>query len=243
MEKTSTPTKQRGMEINVTSLVKGGGKVNTMIFKSPSDTTLYTPALQKKYIADKMPNERNMQSMPRQQLLIDNANKSTTIVAQDNALPIADDMMINQISDFVESIRMEGQQQRSKVTVPGHKEVRERTDKAILDAEKFKAQVADPPGKSFNSVNVNDMFEQMMGDRTMKQSQSGRSDDDFYYLTCHIDNNLVAKIERGDYVELGKLLPRAKNKISSSNDNRLEWVYEDGGTYLVPASGKNNSIS
>ena len=179
IEETSTPTKQGGMEINVTPLVKGRGEANMMIVESPSDTTLYTPALQKKYIADKLPNESNMQSRPRQQLLINNINESGTIVAQDNAVPLVDDMTINQISDFVESIRMEGQQQRSEVTVPGCKEARERTNKAILDTEKFKAQVADPPGKSLNSVNVDDMFEQMMGDRTMKQSQSGRSDDDF----------------------------------------------------------------
>ena len=35
---------------------------------------------------------------------------------------------------------------------------------------------------------------------------SGLTDDDFFHLTCHIDANLKTKIEKGQYVDLDKLL-------------------------------------
>ena len=37
-------------------------------------------------------------------------------------------------------------------------------------------------------------------------------DDDFFHITCHIDKALREKIERGDFVELEKLIQK-KNTI------------------------------
>ena len=37
---------------------------------------------------------------------------------------------------------------------------------------------------------------------------SGVSNDDFFHLTCHIEPNLIHKIEKGEFVELEKLLPK-----------------------------------
>ena len=36
---------------------------------------------------------------------------------------------------------------------------------------------------------------------------AGLSDDELFHLTCHIDRALQEKNERGDYVDLKKLLP------------------------------------
>ena len=69
---------------------------------------------------------------------------------------------------------------------------------------------------------------------------AGVSDDDFFHLTCHIDPNLFHKIEKGEFVELEKLLP--KDKLGGRDDNRLEWVQKDGGTFLVPAQ-RDSKIS
>ena len=62
---------------------------------------------------------------------------------------------------------------------------------------------------------------------------SGVSDDDFCLLTCHIEPSLIHKIEKGEFVELEKLLP--KDKFGKNDEGRMEWVHRDGGTYLVPA--------
>ena len=72
---------------------------------------------------------------------------------------------------------------------------------------------------------------------------SGVSDDDFFHLTCHIEPSLIHKIEKGEFVELEKLLP--KDKIGDNKEEgRLEWVQHDGGTFLVPAQrdGKTNGF-
>ena len=63
---------------------------------------------------------------------------------------------------------------------------------------------------------------------------SGVSDDDFFHLTCHIEPSLIHKIEKGEFVELEKLLPKDRigNKVE---EGHMEWVHRDGGTFLMPA--------
>ena len=64
------------------------------------------------------------------------------------------------------------------------------------------------------------------------------------HLTCHIEPSLIHKIEKGEFVELEKLLPKDRNNFTKggSDENRLEWVQRDGNTYLVSA-GKESKIS
>ena len=127
-----------------------------------------------------------------------------------------------------------------------------RTDKNVLEAEKFKATVAQPgnydliaPLQSQNTnelgggeigemdVDLNTRGPQMTGQLLIPNIGSGVSDDDFFHLTCHIDPSLIHKIEKGQFVELEKLLP--KDKLGQKgDDNRLKWVHRDGGTFLVP---------
>ena len=64
------------------------------------------------------------------------------------------------------------------------------------------------------------------------------SDDDFFHLTCFIDPTLIHKIEKGEFVELEKLLPKDKLNNNGGED-RLEWVQREGGTFLVPANREN----
>ena len=73
---------------------------------------------------------------------------------------------------------------------------------------------------------------------------SGVSDDDFFHLTCHIEPSLKHKIEKGEFVELEKLLPKDRTQFSQggAKENRLEWVQRDGNTYLVSA-GRDAKIS
>ena len=109
-----------------------------------------------------------------------------------------------------------------------------RTDHAILEAEKFKASIAEP-GTFLNQLTApsNGNDHQALN-VTLPNIGAGVSDDDFFHLTCHIEPSLIHKIEKGEYVELEKLLP--KDKLANRNEeNRLEWVQRDGGTFLVPA--------
>ena len=110
-------------------------------------------------------------------------------------------------------------------------EARNRTERAILEAEKFRANVDNPDPGIITFVNNKEMAQDT---ENILNIGAGVSDDDFFHLTCHIDPTLIHKIEKGEFVELEKLLP--KDKLGSKNDdNRLEWVQRDGGTFLVPA--------
>ena len=246
--------------------------MQAILVKSPSDTTIYVPALSKR---------------------IENVN------IKENELLIAgyshniEPELVNKISNFADAARRESDKEMEKtsttppkrrssvVVVPGREEVEKRSEQAILEAEKFKASIIPPTGmntvdfvtKSSQSLGYgNDLLNtlncvemqpppqpsvQMIqtqkfpgngnlvrsgpGSSTDSMSTSigvGSSDDDFFHLICHIDSNLKEKIENGEYVDLDKLLPKDKHYHFAGNysdDERLEWVQTQGGTFLVPA--------
>ena len=206
------------------------------VIKSPSDTTSYTPAL--KLIRNN--SQSNVMVGGQQRFpIVDVANLSQGKITmqEDVSKDKSNGEIIEKISDFVESLRMEADKdrdsdapeagQRSEVVIPGQAAAQGRIEKAILDAERFKATVANPSGKLINFDDA------VPGDAL----SVGKTDDEFFHMTCHIDQPLVDKIERGQYVDLDKLLPKTKGKIQrpADNFNRLEWVQGEGGTFLVPA--------
>ena len=210
-------------------------RANVNAIKSPSDTTLYKPVLQ----------------LQRE---VNNVIDHETV--QNN--------MMNRISDFVESLRLEGDHSRgsaataSRVVVPGREEAQAKADRAILEAEKFEAVINEPEGMSHlaHSIhlqdNVNDSGEgqgqerQPFGVNTHQgeneRISTGLSDDDFFHLTCFIEPSLISKIEKGEFVELEKLLPKPRNK-RRGNDNLMQWVHRDGETFLAPAGDGDRAIS
>ena len=82
----------------------------------------------------------------------------------------------------------------------------------------------------------------LVHDSQIKLQSSLDIDDEFFHVTCHVDSAIRAKIERGDFVDLEKLLP--KYRIKNLNDNKLDLVYRDGHSFFVPAQSENciNSI-
>ena len=73
----------------------------------------------------------------------------------------------------------------------------------------------------------------------------GTTDDDFFHLICHIDSALKQKIEKGEYVDLDKLLPKEKSNPSSTlgDYDKLEWVHQNGNSFLVPAQRQSRITS
>lgn len=61
-------------------------------------------------------------------------------------------------------------------------------------------------------------------------------DDDFFHFTSYMDEQIIAKIERGAYVVLDKLLPR--EKIPHDN-GMMQMVEKEGLSYLQPVADKN----
>ena len=101
------------------------------------------------------------------------------------------------------------------------------TDQLLLQAEKFKARVEAPKGRNtmINSLLMPYDYEQLrtkivtdegLGpiDREILFLRNFDQDDEFFHVTSQIDPGLKAKIERGEFVDLERLLP--KDKFSSN---------------------------
>ena len=133
---------------------------------------------------------------------------------------------------------------------PGMEEAQKRTKHTVVEAEKFRASIANPTGMTYHTFNAHESEEynqnlEVVGTPNpgLVVDGAGLSDNDFFHLTCHIDPNLRSKIEQGAYVDLEKLLPKDKVKNRISDDTRLEWVHRNGGTFLVPANDRENKIN
>ena len=244
-----TPTKQT--KINEPTKNNNRRVQQANLVKSPSDTTIYRPALR-----------HNKESEKLTPLILNEQASLNTKNVGDN--------MYEKISNFVESLRLEQDkfddeeelehQRRSIGTQPGTSgnqekaEAVKRTEKLILDAEKFKAKIAEPtqgtlsPQVMIQCVEgpTNNLFD----DRSKSSSNLGGSeldgDDEFFHLTCHIDKGLQTKIEQGHFVDLEKLLPRNRPGAVGGapvDNTRLEWVHRDGQTFLAPVQNKGSNIS
>ena len=208
--------------------------------KSPSDITLYAPALRR---------DRTVAYSPT----LGNLNRDE----------INNQSVIDQISHFVESIRVRGNQteerrdrsrsksiddrgqQRRQVnsrdTTPVNRnqgvrehsppaaveEGRRLADKFILEAEQFKASVQPPKGLDFNDSQG--VFSNVI--KTLLEDQ----DDDFFHLTSHLDDNLKGRIELGEFIDLDRLLPKSRTQIMSDADQSMQqFVNRDGSVYWAP---------
>ena len=185
--------------------------------KSPSDTTIYAPALNKE------------KHTPEVQFLSNNDLLNKHAISKDRS-PV-DSRLIHKISNFVDQLHIEHEQTnvttpsameevgtntplvKSKITVPGLQEAQKRTDQAIIEAEKFQASIKTPPGMlppNFQSMNDessrgNTIGQTLIPHNTFAQQSDvrqvigmgGLSDDDFFHLTCHIDASLQQKQKMG----------------------------------------------
>ena len=101
-----------------------------------------------------------------------------------------------------------------------HREVKmpeEKVNDFIRDAEKSKARVFATPGKDEN-FNHRATF----------------VDENFIAVGAYLEDTLVSKIKRGDYVDFSKLIP--KDRILSEEDQRPEMVIRGGRTFYVPVN-------
>ena len=238
--------------------------------KSPSDTTLYRPAL--KYTTPiRMPINKEILN-----------DELVAIEMEKNELDV-----IAKISNFVDTMQVQHDEERGRnqnstedlnepqpgpssvVEVRGLDSATRRSEQAIIEAEKFKAAIVPPqqPGKQLNMVSAagNDVFgnvqfmgignqEQLPDNGTQFMTETverpnigtGTSDEDFFHLMCHVDVNLRNKIERGEFVELEKLLPRDRRNSyrgGEGDGSRLVWVQRDGNTFLAPAGDREAKIN
>ena len=201
------------------------------LIKSPSDMTLYTPALRK--VADNSLHNNLMLYPHRLPISADKTDAGTGASET-----------IQQISEFVENMRVDhdrrdrddsrrSDRSRERSATPrsrqGESDQQTPGEQLILDAEKFKASVSAPPqGMVFNNNSDSQKLDQILD--YIKQNQ----DEEFYHITSHVDAKLKQRIQKGEFIELEILIPKNRGQLLREDQRLQQFVMKNGATYWAP---------
>ena len=201
----------------VESSGKSSHRKSNQMLKSPSDTTIYAPAL-------KLTPDKDYRNIALDKNVVNCGPIQSTNQGYNHNID-------KQISDFIENIQIQespGQGRdcqvpaeekneetqpcpgTSKTTAEKLQDAENFADQMILQGERNRAALELPKGKA----------EQNLGTAS---TQKGLSDDEFFHLTCHVDPNLKSKIERGEYIDLEKLLFKDRFRGNNQNMNG-QWL-------------------
>ena len=249
----------------------GSNKPTPVKLKSPSESTLYTPAVRRTmngYIpmTEAWIKENRVQNSPGSAML----DHTQTFSNHDNREsfpghrnPDRHDKHVDEVSHFLNEMRFnsgQNQQRMNEDVQPSTsndqrgsqpagqqtKRARSAAENAILDAERFKAQIQQP---SRGKQNINDHVGVKFNNYPMCGFEAERikqlryldsEDDEFFHTTCHIEAAIREKIEKGGYVDLEKLIQ--KRIHLEPRDTRLQLINKDGLSYFVPTIDRETKI-
>ena len=107
----------------------------------------------------------------------------------------------------------------------------ERVQDMVRQAEAAKAKLFTTPGKH------------ILSNASQFLSPSAVIDEGYFVVGAHLDDSMIEKIGKGEYVDFGKLLP--KDKVLAEDDCRFEMILKNGRTFwcLVGNSVNINSYA
>ena len=83
-------------------------------------------------------------------------------------------------------------------------------------------------GQSYPDQGEDPRIEQLL------QFVCDNQDDEFYHVTCHVDSRLKQRIQKGEYVELETLIPKAHGQLLKDDERLQQYVTKGGYTYWAP---------
>ena len=207
--------------------------------KSPSDTTLYAPALHKALGTPTSATQNHIlrsSDAPKNGNMIDHISEFVERIRIENKRK-EDDMEAHSSHDRKHKHRHHKRQKHDKHRKSVSREDHGRKNPAdgmVLEAKRFKAGLVTPKGN--NSVLNLESILQIVKDHCRDE------EDDFFHISCHIDEAMRLKIGRGEFVELEKLLPKNRMQSTSTDKGCVELI-QDGVKYRIPSGSNNNSQS
>ena len=218
---------------------------NTDRIKSPSDTTIYVPALCKgpreiNTIVDRISDfVESVCIRTRKPSTDDDQDRYRS--RQRSRSPARSSSSRRRSRTCERSVDSKGCHSRSRdKSKPREqyedemKEADDLTDHIILEAEKFKADVVAPKGKQIDK----DQFDVITPELNLRRLFD--NNDDFFHVTCHLDEGLKNKIKQGEFVDLEKLLPKEKGgRRVYSEEVRYQLMSKDGEPYFGPVQNEN----
>ena len=225
-------------------------RVNNIV-KSPSDTTIYAPAL--KLTPNKLLTADGNVQLPVHQNV--NNQMGMPIMMQRNEMAVNEqiavnnhqnpEQMIQNISNFVDNIRLENEgtedirRVRQASPQPGTSQQWNDSDDKLQHKNYTNDKMRDAGKRADAMVIEAEKYKASIENKAAGKQYKDSSDDEFFHLTCHVDQNLREKIERGEYVDLEKLLP--KDRFKKPQNDRMELIYRDGAAFFQ--SSHENKIS
>ena len=269
---------------NCTSDSRGLHNIRVNGVKSPSDTTIYTPALWKINQDDYALIEKISNFV--ESIRIDGKrNNSDKSYNNDQNLitppGTAGSRRDNTNTNDGDSRRIErsGRRERDKQ----NDEIRPGTSRAssgasyessnesqpdviadqlLVQAERFKAKVEAPKGKNLSNNGYGDMLMPYDYDKLRSKFvkpeglgpidneilflRNFDQDDEFFHVTSQIDPGLKMRIERGEFVDLERLLPRdrvsgGKTFADDLNKHLYQMITQGTGNFVEPPTQRNSS--
>ena len=136
------------------------------------------------------------------------------------------------------------------------------TDHLLTQAEKFKARIEAPKGNNYTNMLMPYDYDRLRSkfvrpeglapiDSEILFLHNFDQDDEFFHVTSQIDPSLRIKIERSEFVELERLLPKDRGSSSYRSGNEeinkqlFQLITQGTNNYVDPPmvrAGKINSI-
>ena len=224
------------------------------IIKSPSDTTLYSPGLRK---ANNYANgETN--AIEKISTFVDNmriTQHSGDARSTSRNRSAEERFPNNNLQDTRRSTTATYDRDSGSSKQPASVDSEKTTDQLLVQAEKFKARVEAPEGRSnlimpydYEELRSKFITEEGLGpiDNEILFLRIFDQDDEFFHVTSQIDPGLKSKIERGEFIDLERLLP--KDKFSSNirgnddlNKQLFQLISQGTNSYVTPPEAKGNN--
>ena len=138
----------------------------------------------------------------------------------------------------------------------------ERAERYICEAKKSKARMFQAPGKEppyydqqqilpnlLDPVPVLNSVHQRVSDEPdlhvlRSQLHMAMIDEEYDSVSVHVDQVLKEKIEKGEYVDLARLLPKDRvQAIDDADKQTLQLYHKDGQTFYAPPVSQGVAIS
>lgn len=224
-------------------------EMNSALVNSNSETTVYTRACRQApklaHDFNKTGNQDHTVNKPENK----NSDESQVLNSSDELNAIIDEFPTDnfvgeEVDEMAEGPGIQEMQAHMR-RLSDHREARDRAEEMVRQAESRKAEIMRPTGRchlySHNCSNCgtygscgSDTITPNARVVPQRVSNDLSCDHAHYMLSAHVDPATTIKVERGEYVQVERLLPRGER-----DDNRMDLVNKDGRSYFVPASDRN----
>ena len=175
--------------------------------KSPSDSMIFRPALKQKRFSK------------RHGPLVD----SEKVISVDQLSQILTNFRVAEKNKTAR--RDETSSSASETEEPSAKDY---ADKDVIEAERFKANVAKPNGE------LPEIFISQ-GCVPPVDYEAEKGDMKFFAISCHLEDKQVEKIKFGKFMDLNEIRPDKKRGFKNSEEEqKMELIHSNGSTYFAP---------